>query len=97
MKWKQKVENKEFSDTSTTYPLFRLENLRGIYYVHWFIALLLALVCRHTTQEFSIEHGMKLLDTDMGISFYKSMDLTITLQGEELDQCFTNTDLILVQ
>ena len=98
MKWKQKVENKEFSDTST-YHLFRLENLRGIYYVHWFIALLLVLVCRHTPQEFSIEHGMKLKsDTDMGISFFnKSMDLAVTLQGEELDQCFTNTDLILVQ
>ena len=50
-------------------------------------------------REFSIEHGMKLTsDTDMGISFFnKSMDLAVTLQGEELDQCFTNTDLILVQ
>ena len=34
MKAEVKVENLEFSDFSTTYHLFRLENLRGIYYVH---------------------------------------------------------------
>ena len=34
MRAEVKVENLEFSDFSTTYHLFRLENLRGIYYVH---------------------------------------------------------------
>ena len=34
MKAEVKVENLELNDFSTTYHLFRLENLRGIYYVH---------------------------------------------------------------
>jgi len=60
--------------TSTINHLFRLENHRGIYYVHWFIALLLVLVCRHIPQEFSIEHGLKLMsDTDVSISFFTSL------------------------
>ena len=68
MKAEVKVENLEFSDFSTTYHLFRLENLRGFYHV----ALLLVLVCRHRPHEFSSEHGMKLTsDTDMGISFFR--------------------------
>ena len=72
MKVKVKVENLEFSDFTITYHLFRLENLREIYYVHQFIALLLVLVCRHRPHEFSSEHGMKLTsDTDMGISFLR--------------------------
>ena len=72
MKAEVKVENLEFSDFSTTYQLFRLENLRGIYYVHSFIALLLVLVCRHRPHEFSSENGMKLTsDTDMDISLFR--------------------------
>ena len=71
MKAEVKVENLEFSDLSTTYQLFRLENLRGIYYVHSFIALLLVLVCRHRPHEFSSEHGMKLTsDTDQDGYFF---------------------------
>ena len=77
MKSEVEVENYEFSDISTTYHMIQLENFKGIYYVHYFIALLLALVCRPTLQELSIEHRMKLTSaTDIGISFFTSLRTT---------------------
>ena len=49
MKSEVEVENYdyEFSDISTTYHMFQSENFKGIYYVHYFRALLLKNVKFH--------------------------------------------------
>ena len=68
------VENYEFSDISTTYRMFQLENFEGIYYVHYFIALLLALVVGPPFRNLALNvHRMKLTSAiDIGISFFTS-------------------------